>query len=296
VNTEGELFKFLEKTFYGHQYTMDEISGVISEVISFLVAEQLIEYKTGKMIATKFGKRVSSLYIDPLSAVIIRNALQNSQDKILTDLGLLHLICSTPNVLQFYLRKKDYGEMMFFLEEHFDDFLIEIPDEWTPDFEFFLSDIKPAKILLDWVDEKDEEELSMRYNIGSGDLHNLVESADWMLYATLEIVRLLKVKNALKPVKNLLTRVKYGIQEELMELVTIKGIGRKRARLLYRHGIKTIEDLKHAPPRSLLEIPTIGRSVLKNIFQQIERDFDVSDATLDESVKKRKGQTRLTSF
>ena len=295
VNTEGEVFTFLENTFYGHQYTMEEIFGVVSEVISFLVAEQLIEYKNGKMVATKFGKRVSSLYIDPLSGVIIRNALQNDPDKI-SNLGLLHLISSTPNVLQFYLRKKDYGEMMFFLEEHYDEFLIEIPDEFDPDFEFFLSDVKTAKILLDWIDEKDEEELFMRYNIGSGDLYNLVESADWLLYATLEIAKLLKVRNALKPVNNLLTRVKYGVKEELIELVTIKGIGRKRGRLLYRHGIKTIEDLKSAQPEFLLKIPTFGQAILEKIFQQIERDIEIPEIISDENNKKKQGQTRLTTF
>ena len=295
VNTEGEVFTFLENTFYGHQYTMEEIFGVVSEVISFLVAEQLIEYKNGKMVATKFGKRVSSLYIDPLSGVIIRNALQNDPDKI-SNLGLLHLISSTPNVLQFYLRKKDYGEMMFFLEEYYDEFLIEIPDEFDPDFEFFLSDVKTAKILLDWIDEKDEEELFMRYNIGSGDLYNLVESADWLLYATLEIAKLLKVRNALKPVNNLLTRVKYGVKEELMELVTIKGIGRKRGRLLYRHGIKTIEDLKSAQLEFLLKIPTFGQAILEKIFEQIERDTEIPEIISDENNKKKQGQTRLTTF
>ena len=296
VNTEGEVFKFLENTFYGHQYTMDEISGVVSVVISFLVAEQLIEFKNGKMVATKFGKRVSSLYIDPLTGVIIRNALQNDPEKI-TNLGLLHLISSTPNALQFYLRKKDYGEMLFFLEEHYDEFLIEVPDEYDPDFEFFLSDLKTAKMLFDWIDEKDEEELFMRYNIGSGDLHNLVESADWVLYATFEIVKLLKkAKDFVKPINTLRTRVKHGIRDELVELVEIKGIGRIRGRLLYRNGIKTIEDLKKTLPETLLNIPTIGKSVLRDIFQQIGRDFDGSDLIQEENVKKKVGQTRLTSY
>ncbi len=296
VSTEGELFKFLERTFYGHQYTMDEISGVISDVITFLVSEQLIEYKNGNMVATKFGKRVSSLYIDPLSGVIIRNTLKNAHDRILTDLGLLHLISSTPSMLQFYLRKKDYGEMMFFLEEHYDEFLAEIPDEFDPDFEFFLSDIKAAKIILDWIDEKDEEELSMRYNIGSGDLHNLVESANWLLYATLEIAKLLKQKNSLKPLNILRTRVTYGVKEELVELVTIKGIGRKRGRLLYRHGIKKIEDLRRAQPKFLLKIPTFGHAILEKIFQQIERDVEIPKIISDENKKKKQGQTRLTTF
>ncbi len=296
VDTEGGIYKFIENSFYGHQYTMEEISGIISDVIGFLITEQLIEYKNGKIIATKFGKRVSNLYIDPLSSAIIKNTLQDAQDTTLTDLGLLHLICSTPNMLQFYLRKKDYAEMMFFIEDNYNEFLIDIPDEYDPDFEFYLSNVKTAKVLLDWINEISEEDLAMRYSVTSGDLYNLTETAEWLIYATLQIARLFKIRNVAKSVKKLLTRVKYGVKEEIAELVNIKGIGRKRGRLLYKNGIKTIEDLKKAPISKLLNIPTIGKSVLRDIFQQIGRDFDGSDLIQEETVKKKDGQTRLTSY
>ncbi|MFX1466114.1 MAG: DEAD/DEAH box helicase [Promethearchaeota archaeon] len=296
VDTEGDIYKFLENTFYGHQYAMEEISAIISDVIGFLITEQLIEYKNGKIIATKFGKRVSNLYIDPLSGAIIKNTLQNNKDEIITELGLLHLICSTPNMLQFYLRKKDYGEMMFFVEDNYNEFLIDIPDEYDPDFEFFLSNIKTAKVLLDWIDEVSEEDLAMRYSITSGDLYNLTETAEWLLYATAEIARLFKLKELRKLAETLRTRVKYGVKEEVAELVNIKGIGRKRGRLLYKNGIKTIEDLKTAPIAKLLNIPTLGRSLLRDIFQQIGREFDTSGLTPEEIEKKKPSQTRLTSY
>ncbi|WP_287585997.1 LAGLIDADG family homing endonuclease, partial [Candidatus Borrarchaeum sp.] len=296
VDTEGDIYKFLESTFYGHQYSMEEISSIISDVIGFLITEQLIEYKNGKIIPTKFGKRVSNLYIDPYSGAIIKNTLQDSLDRTLTDLGLLHLICSTPNMLQFYLRKKDYAEMLFFVEDNYNELLIDVPDEYDPDFEFFLSNIKTAKVLLDWIDEVEEEDLSMRYSVSSGDLFNLTEAADWLLYATLEIAKLFKLKEPRKLVKTLRTRVKYGIKEELAELVNIKGVGRKRGRLLYKNGIKTIEDLKKAPIKKLLNIPTLGKSLLRDIFQQIGREFDTSGLAPEEIENKKPSQTRLTSF
>ena len=275
---------------------MEEISAIISDVIGFLITEQLIEYKNGKIIPTKFGKRVSNLYIDPKSGAIIKNTLQDAKDRTLTDFGLLHLICSTPNMLQFYLRKKDYAEMMFFVEDNYNELLIDVPDEYDPDFEFFLSNIKTAKVLLDWIDEVEEEDLSMRYSVSSGDLFNLTEAADWLLYATLEIAKLFKLKEPRKLVKTLRTRVKYGIKEELAELVNIKGVGRKRGRLLYKNGIKTIEDLKKTPIKKLLNIPTLGRSLLRDIFQQIGREFDTSGLAPEEIENKKPSQTRLTSF
>ncbi len=296
VDTEGDIYKWVSKTFYGHQYALDEISGVISDVIGFLITEQLIEYKNGKIIATKFGKRVSNLYIDPLSGAIIKNTLQNNKDETITELGILHLICSTPNMLQFYLRKKDYGEMMFFVEDNYNEFLIDIPDEYDPDFEFYLSNVKTAKVLLDWIDEVSEEDLSIRYSVSSGDLFNMTEAAEWLLYAASEISTLFKLKEPRKLVETLRTRVKYGVKEEVAELVNIKGVGRKRGRLLYKNGIKTIEDLKKAPIVKLLNIPTLGRSVLRDIFQQIGREFDTPDLPQEEIEKKKPSQTRLTSF
>jgi helicase len=296
VNIEDDIYKFLEDTFYGHQYTMEEISGIISDVIGFLITEQLIEYRNGKIVATKFGKRVSNLYIDPLSGAIIKNTLQDLKDRTLTELGLLHLICSTPNMLQFYLRKKDYVEMMFFLEDNYDEFLIDIPDEYDPEFEFFLSNVKTAKVLLDWIDEISEEDLAMRYSVTSGDLYNLTEATDWLLYAAYQISTLFKLKEPRKLVEKLRTRVKYGVKEEVAELVNIKGVGRKRGRLLYKNGIKTIEDLKKAPISKLLTIPTLGQSVLRDIFQQIGREIDTPDLAKEEIEKKELEQTRLTSF
>ena len=42
----------------------------------------------------------------------------------------------------------------------------------------------------------------------------------------------------MKELKKLELRVKYGVKEELLDLVRIKGIGRIKARRLYNKGIK----------------------------------------------------------
>ncbi|MFO0753723.1 MAG: DEAD/DEAH box helicase [Thermodesulfovibrionales bacterium] len=45
-------------------------------------------------------------------------------------------------------------------------------------------------------------------------------------------------------VKKLAYRLRYGIRSELYELCRIKGIGAKRARLLFNSGFRTVEDIK----------------------------------------------------
>ncbi|MFB3151967.1 MAG: helix-hairpin-helix domain-containing protein, partial [Nitrosopumilaceae archaeon] len=64
-------------------------------------------------------------------------------------------------------------------------------------------------------------------------------------------------------------RIIYGIREELTELVKIKGIGRIRARKLYKNGIKDPEDLSKIPVKKLAEIDKIGSTLADNIKSQL---------------------------
>jgi replicative superfamily II helicase len=47
------------------------------------------------------------LYIDPLSALILKKALEKSCKSQISDLSLLHAVCSTPDVRSLYLRNSD---------------------------------------------------------------------------------------------------------------------------------------------------------------------------------------------
>src|SRR2546426_1445914 len=50
----------------------------------------------------------------------------------------------------------------------------------------------------------------------------------------------------------------YGIKEELLELISLRGVGRVRGRALFQRGFKTLKDLQKANPSDLAHIPTIG--------------------------------------
>ena len=64
-------------------------------------------------------------------------------------------------------------------------------------------------------------------------------------------------------------RIVYGIREELLELVDLKGVGRVRARNLYKKGFKIISDLKYADEKSLSKIDQIGPILAKDIRNQV---------------------------
>ena len=97
AHSENGIYDFFGKTFYAYQYDVKAIKSIIGKILRYLYDEEMIIDSGNEIYATKFGKRVSELYIDPFSAVVIRCALKNKPDN-LTDFGLLHLISNTPDM------------------------------------------------------------------------------------------------------------------------------------------------------------------------------------------------------
>jgi len=296
ANSEEFLLKFINETFYAYQYDPENIRSVIRKILNFLITEELLVEKEQVFLPTSLGKRTSELYIDPLTAVIIRDALINAEKEKTTTLSFLHLISHTPDMVKLYLRRKDYQKFMEIVDMHYDEFLVKVPDYLTQptEYEWFLSEVKVAQLLQDWIDEKTEDEILENYGIGSGDLLRIVETADWLLYATEEIAKIIKRDDLISEIWKIRQRVKHGVREELLELVRLKGIGRIRARILYKYGFKTIFDLQKATVKELLSLPLIGPEIVKNVKKQIGGEISEGDTLLLKKEKKK--QKRLTDY
>jgi replicative superfamily II helicase len=64
--------------------------------------------------------------------------------------------------------------------------------------------------------------------------------------------------------------MRYGIKEELLDLCTLRGVARIRARALFMKGFRTREDIKaKGNEKALREIPHIGPELAKNIMDQV---------------------------
>lgn len=277
------LMKFFSKTFFAKQYESKAIKTKLNKILSFLIKEDLVNAKEDLIEATPFGKRVSELYIDPLSAVIIRNGLFNSAKEV-TELSFLHLISSTPDITpKLYPRRKEIEELNSFALTHINEFMVEVP-EYSYDEEF-LAEVKCAKVLLDWINEASEEAILKAYNFEPGDLFRLVEAANWLLYAAYELAKLFNLKTFLTQLNQLSIRVKYGIKQELIPLASLEGVGRIRARMLFNSGFKTIEDLKKASIMDLIKVPSIGLKLSKKIKEQVGGKITAEELKL---IKKEK--------
>ena len=269
--TESGIYEFFDRTFYAYQYDVNAIKNMIAKILKFLYDEEMIDVRGESVYATRFGKRVSELYIDPVSAVIIRNALIR-KPTYLTDLSLLHLIAHTPDmgpILRPYSRELD--EIVVFMKEHQEELLTEVPEEWSDriTYEQFLGEIKTAMVLKAWIEETSEDEIIEKFRTQPGDLYRAIENAKWLLYAVYELVTLFGNKEILPLAFELRERVEKGVKRELLPIVKLEGIGRVRGRILYNAGYKTIGDLKTAAVEDLITLPLIGPRLAKKIKEQI---------------------------
>jgi helicase len=271
AHTENGIYEFFGKTFYAHQYDIEAIKSIIAKILKYLYDEEMIEIFSDNINATKFGKRVSELYIDPVSAVIIRNALKSEPD-LLTDISLLHMIAHTPDmgpVLRPYSTEID--QVALFMEEHRQEFLIAPPLEWEDNigYQEFLGETKTAMTLKAWIEETSEDWLIERFRVQPGDLYRTLESAKWLLHATHELAQLFGNKQILPLTNEVQQRVEKGVKKELLPLVKLEGVGRVRGRILFNSGYKTIDHIKNAHVEDLTNIPLIGPRLARKIKEQV---------------------------
>ena len=267
VRSEEGIVEFLKRTFYGCQSQLYGIEGMVEGVVDFLEEEGMIE-RTGHLVPLPFGKRVSDLYIDPQSAVILRNAI----DKITEGtevFPIIHAVTSTPDVLGMFPKKSDQERLEGLIDEFENRFLVPVPDDHY-ERELFMGDLKTADLIMAWISETDEDTITDLMGIGPGDIRSRVDSVDWLLYAFTEIALIFR-PDAVSKLRPLLTRVRYGVSEELCDLVSLKGVGRARARILYDRGYTSKSDIAALDQTTLAHIPGIGNALAKSLKEQTER-------------------------
>ncbi len=271
AHTEQGIYEFFGKTFYAYQYDPQAIKGIITKILKFLYQEKMIDVGEENIFATKFGRRVSELYIDPVSAVMIRDALLSRAPRI-TDISLLHMIAHTPDIFpRLRPYSSDIDSLVLFVDEHREEFMLEVPDAWADriTYEEFLGEAKVAQVLDAWIEELTEDETIEKFRVQPGDLYRLISTARWLLYASHELSRLFGCKDLLSHLSELVERVEKGVKVELLTLVRLEGIGRVRARVLHDAGLKTVKDLKKIRVEKLTDLPLIGPKLAKKIKEQV---------------------------
>ncbi len=258
-----DILDFFLKTLGGLQSRKSTIKFAIDISLRFLSNESLLIKKGERYAATEFGKKTSMLYIDPLTATYFRDAIETVSQERKHTFGFLHLISNCEEFFpKFSLRQKDYESASLMIENNSSELL-------EPISEYDCS--RSLLALQSWITESSELTLSDNLGIESGDMHRMTENANWLTYCLREISKHIERVDLLVELDELKQRIVYGIREELLDLVRVKGIGRVRARILFRYGIKNLDDLRKIQVNKLGEIDKIGPTIADNIKSELKK-------------------------
>lgn len=290
--SKEDLFDFFSKTFYAHQYKdLGNIKSILDRIIStlkdfrfitagsgksneqdqgpFKSASSLIEEEKAELKPTRIGKRVSELYIDPMTANHLIKSLDVAKRRKADEFGYLQIISNTIEMMPLpNVRKSDLEDLNEIVAREEKNLVHRPPNPWDIEYDDFLRSLKNAWILRQWMDEAGEDKILEKFGVTPGELRVRINNSDWLLYATQELALLLNHMDILSDIKKTRLRIKYGVKKELLPLVRLRGIGRVKARTLYNSGLKTMDSLRKIPLDSLER--TIGTKTARQVKEQVE--------------------------
>ncbi len=260
-----DIMSVFKRTLLSVQGGVEGIKDLIPVALDRLSKDGFVKITSSFYEATRVGKRVSELYIDPQTAKLMITALKKLLNGV-NDRATLLFISMLQEMPRVSLSRSNVEA----LEEEADETELLIPLYEAPvsTLRELLQAMKAALSLEMWINEEVEGRIEERLGIEPGDLKVVVDTATWLTYSFSEIARVLGHFDIAKELRKLSERIKHGVKEELLDLVNIEGVGRRRARVLFEAGYQNVEDLCNADPISLASLPLIGMKLAESIVEK----------------------------
>lgn len=301
INTPEEIKDFFSNTFYAHQYKdLDSLYHNIIRILDILRDYDFVTLEDNYYMATPLGKKISELYLNPDTA----NYFVSNIDKFIKTFStenvskydiysLIYFIANTMEMKPLFNIRKDDEEKYTTKAEEISESLIVGFDPFEMDYMEFLKTLKTTDLFIDWIEEAPEDYLNEKYKVTPGELHYKLEVIDWLLYCLEEIALMKKSFFVRNFINKLRIRFKTGIKEELIALIALKGIGRVRARRLYKAGFKKVSDLKKAEFAAIARV--VGDGVAIKVKEQLREVHDDEEKPLEVKEKPKEIKVREVS-
>jgi helicase len=237
--------------------------------------------------ATAMGERVTQLYLDPLSASMMRTGLRRAvrrlvrEDAPVTVFGLLHMAVATPDFASLWAKGSDLEvNSMAWLKAnaHEEEFLLE-----TGYAEAMIGDVKSAWMVEEWMEETTLRDMEERLDVTPGDVHHRVDLMGWLLTGAQHVLltddvfaeeHTPVIADLVAMLNTTQQRVRHGCKHDLLPLVNIRHVGRQRARVFADHGVRTPQQVLDMPPatrRTLLDLRGWGPVLMDKIEHEVAR-------------------------
>ena len=332
--------QFFQKTFWAHQYQdLPKLQSILQKMINLLEEwgfiivqkseqpdalftpalklhkEQQPSSNTINLRTTLMGKRVSQLYLDPLTARHMLNCIakydpqkselkkneqttgekttdkQETNKQPRTPFSLIQMICHTLEMRPLLtIKSKEHDFIQEELNKKCGELLECEPNRYDYEYTEFTSSIKTALFFEDWINEKDEEFLLEKFDIKPGEIYAKIETSKWLFSAAAELASIEKRSTIARELLRIKTRVEYGVKEELLELLKLKGIGKVRARKLVNHHITDLKTIKETPIENLTKI--LGDAIAYDIKVQLGEKPTDKSAAKSKAAEPKKTETQ----
>ena len=307
IRDHKSMMKFFAQTFWAYQFEdLPKLRVILDRMLASLQQWKFVEgvenissefVPASTLHALKFrptllGKRISELYLDPLTAKHLLDCLENhdhQNDHQKTAFSLLQMVAHTLEMRPLLsVKAKEQEKIQEEITKRLDLLLEPEPSPFDLEYADFINSVKTALFFEGWISEYDEEYLLETFDIRPGEIRGKIESADWLLYAAEELAKIQQLREAMHDLVKLRIRVQQGIKEELLPLIQLRGIGRIRSRKLFSHGIKNLGDIKKSDITTLTQL--LGKALAEDVKKQVGEEIqEVPEG-------KRKGQVSLKKF
>ena len=241
VTNKKELEDFFKKTFYAYQFKdFEQLKIKLDKMLNLLIkfgfvstdspedardniAVSVSPFKkantlkeTNKLEPTKIGKRVSELYIDPITADYLIRTLEKVKNEGTSWFGMIHVMSKCMEMKPLIsAKKKDMESLNEILAKEADGLIEKMPNEWDIEYDDYIDSIKTSTVFYSWINEKGEDKILEELSVSPGELRARLDIFDWLIYSACELALLQNNMEVLKSFKKLRIRTQYGIKEEL---------------------------------------------------------------------------------
>ncbi|HII36926.1 MAG TPA: DEAD/DEAH box helicase [Candidatus Poseidoniaceae archaeon] len=240
-----------------------------------------------KYEATAMGERITQLYLDPLSASVIRTGLRRAVRRLVKDIGpvtnfgLLHLATATPDFTSLWAKNSEMEiNSKLWIKTN------SVEDELLADSsydEMLLSNVKSAWMVEMWSSEDNIRSIERELDVNPGDIHYRVDIMEWLIHSAREVMltddvfsedHMTQIATIVRQLDVLRLRVRHGCKEDLLSLVNIPNVGRTRARELSKLGIRNPNDVASMNKKQISEVLKIrgwGPQLLDKILFEVNK-------------------------
>ncbi len=267
------VHEFFSRTFFAHQFgSGKEFTAKIGGALEDLEKYDFVRQKDGVLVATPVGRRVSELYLDPLTANKFVQFIKNkgfARKDVAPFFAFLLEICGALEARP--LPRVSKAEEQALWDEMFAHLEGSELEAWEAD-RAALEKYKYAKLSNAWANEESEQAILDQFDLPPGILHAKMRILEWLAYSMAELAFLLNAGTARMEARKLQKRIKYGVKEELLDLIKLRGVGRVKARRLWNAGMKTREEVR-AGDKKLVET-LVGRKVAEKLDEKGSSKFE----------------------